>query len=470
MVFFCVVEVARVGLLDDLVPGRDREAVVLLAQLAGVDVEELVLGREIGEHPARDPSHVATLILRRAVFGILLRHLREVGPSVERLPDLSDLLQLIGECLEVASLRARRRVLDLRDVHLRCRRCDAAVLLPLRELVAQDVVLRVALDIRMREAGGEPSLHDLVLGGTAALLDLDDVIAEVGLRRIGDLPDRECLCRVLERLHELALPHPAQLTARRGAAWVLRIVLRELVPELLVVGVLTQLVAYRGRLRERGGFVERFIRRRAVERDQDVPAAELSEVLLVARLHGIGCDGDPVGPGLLVEDRVLLESVERAPVVGGLLLRDLRVALVPGRNPEFDVEPRELIGALVLPVAHRNDPAVELHRRLQVGLVVAVARGPTDESQDEEKHGREDDHDDRLLAAFPLPTRAALPTAETWKWDPAGHIWRPKLYGSYRATRRYTASVSSAARSHENAFALARVRARRPVRSCSSSR
>src|SRR6267142_3797372 len=58
-----VLELARVGLLDDLVPGGDRETVVLLAQLPGVDVEELVLGREIGEHPARDPSHVATLLL-----------------------------------------------------------------------------------------------------------------------------------------------------------------------------------------------------------------------------------------------------------------------------------------------------------------------------------------------------------------------------------------------------------------------
>src|SRR5712692_7248275 len=92
-------EVARVGLLDDLVPGRRREQAVLLAHLASRDGEELVLRGEIGDRPARDPAHVAALVLRRGVFGVLLHDLGEVGPGVECLADVGDLLQLIGERL-----------------------------------------------------------------------------------------------------------------------------------------------------------------------------------------------------------------------------------------------------------------------------------------------------------------------------------------------------------------------------------
>src|SRR5438105_15418743 len=42
-----VVEVARVGLLDDLVPDRRREPVVLLAHLSSVEGEALLLGRQV---------------------------------------------------------------------------------------------------------------------------------------------------------------------------------------------------------------------------------------------------------------------------------------------------------------------------------------------------------------------------------------------------------------------------------------
>src|SRR5438309_476069 len=81
------------------------------------------------------------------------------------------------------------------------------------ELLAQHVALGVTLYVGLGEAGREPSLHDVVLGGTAALFDLDDVVAEVGLHRVGDLPDRECPRRILERLHELTLAHPAEIAA-----------------------------------------------------------------------------------------------------------------------------------------------------------------------------------------------------------------------------------------------------------------
>src|SRR6267143_6690448 len=86
-----------------------------------------------------------------------------------------------------------------------------------------------------------------------------------------------------------------------------------------------------------------------------------------------------------------------------------------------------MIAALGPPNAHRDDATVEAHRRLQVVLEVPVARGPAHESQHEEKDSREDRHDDRLLAALPLPARAALPAGQPWKWDPAGHIWRYKI-------------------------------------------
>src|SRR5687767_12039997 len=70
-----VLEVPRVRLLEDLVPGRRREQVVLPADLAGGKVEEIVLRHDVGEHPAREPAHVATLFSSGAVFGELLRDL-----------------------------------------------------------------------------------------------------------------------------------------------------------------------------------------------------------------------------------------------------------------------------------------------------------------------------------------------------------------------------------------------------------
>src|SRR5438309_11588685 len=102
------------------------------------------------------------------------------------------------------------------------------------------------LDVGHREAASEPSLDDVVLGGAAALLHLDDVVAEVGLHRIGDLPDRERFRGVFERLHELTLADPGELAAGVPAPPLLRIALGELLPQVLAVGCLTELSALGG--------------------------------------------------------------------------------------------------------------------------------------------------------------------------------------------------------------------------------
>src|SRR2546426_2056209 len=272
-----VIEVSGVRFLGRLDPCRGVECIVLLAARTGIEIEELVLRREIGEHAARDPAHVSTLVLRGAVLGVLLRDLAEVGAAVERGADVGDLLELGGERLEVAADRARGGNLDLRDVDLRSRRHDGLILPALGEFIAQELVTRVRLHVVDGEARGEPALHDLVLFRPSALLDLDDVVAEVRLDRIGDLADLESARGVLELLHELALPHPAELAARVRGAWIVRFVLRELVPERLAVRIQAQLIADRGRFRERVVHLERLVGRVLVGLDEDVAASELAQ-------------------------------------------------------------------------------------------------------------------------------------------------------------------------------------------------
>src|SRR5437762_5114106 len=417
-----VFEVARRGFLDDLVPDRRGEPVVLLAARAGIEVEELVLGSEVGEHAPREPSDVAALVLRGAVLAVLLRHLGEVGAAVERLVDVGDLLQLRGERLKVSGGRARGGDLDHRDVHLGGRRGDRLVLPLFGDPVADDVVAAVRLDVSDREAGGEPALHHVVLGCGLALLDLDDVVAEVALHRIGDRADRQRVRRVLERLHKLALPDPAELAAGILRTGILGVVLGELVPEVLVVRVLAELVADRRRLRQSVVCLECLIGGVLVDEDEDVAATELAEVGLVTRVDRVLGGAGAFARRLRVEDRVLLDRVEGASLVLRLLLRDLRIVLVAGRDAELDVEARLLVFELGLPVAHRDDPTVEAHRRLEVVLVVLVARCPRDEADDEEEDRREDRDVERLLASLTLPAGEALPTGETWKWDPASHL------------------------------------------------
>src|SRR5207302_963987 len=235
-----VVERARVRLLDDLVPGRVVEAVVLLADLPRVEGEDLVLGREVGQHAARDPAEVAALVLRGRILGVLLGDVAEVGPALQRGRDVVHLLELGAERLEVAADRLRSRDLDHRDVHLRRRGGDRRVLALGRELVAQHVVAGVPLDVGEGEARRQPLLHDLVRLGTLPLLHLDDVVAEVGLDGIADRADWQGLYRVLELLDELAFSDPTELAARVLRPGIVGIVLCQLVPESLVVRVLPQ--------------------------------------------------------------------------------------------------------------------------------------------------------------------------------------------------------------------------------------
>src|SRR5438552_2448382 len=217
-----VFEVSRRGLLDDLVPDRRGEPVVLLAARAGIEVEELVLGSEVGEHAAREPSDVAALVLRGAVLAVLLRHL-----------------------------------------------------------------------------------------------------GEVALHRVGDRADRQRVRRVLERLHKLALPDPAELAAGILRTGILGVVLGELVPEVLVVRVLAELVADRRRLRQSVVCFERLIGGVLVDEDEDVAATELAEVGLVTRVDRVLGGAGAFARRLRVEDRVLLDRVEGASLLPRPLLRNL---------------------------------------------------------------------------------------------------------------------------------------------------
>src|SRR5438445_764622 len=105
LLFLVVVERARVALFEHLVPGRIDAGVVLSAARADIEREELVLGREVREHPTREPAHVAALVLRLAVLRELLGDLGEIGPLVERGVDVRDLLELRREGGEVAADR-----------------------------------------------------------------------------------------------------------------------------------------------------------------------------------------------------------------------------------------------------------------------------------------------------------------------------------------------------------------------------
>src|SRR3989441_8648025 len=314
LLLLVVVEISRVRLLDQLVPDGPSERVVLLASRAGVEIEELILRGEIGDHAARDPAQVSALVLRRAVLRVLLRDLAEVGALVQSGRDLGDLLELIRERLEVTTDRTRGRDLDLRDVDLRRRRRDRPVLPALGELIADQLIADVRLDVVDGEAGGEPALHDLAFLRTSPLLDLDDVVTEVRLGRIRDLADLESPCRVLELFHELALPHPAELAARVRRAGIVRTVLCELVPEGLVVRVLTELIADRGRLGQRVVRLERLVGRVLVDQDEDMAAPALAQVVLVRRVDRVGGDRDALGPCLDSEEPAPQPRVQRAPI------------------------------------------------------------------------------------------------------------------------------------------------------------
>src|SRR5438445_3400826 len=74
-----VIEVARVRLLEDFVPGRRGQQVVLLAALARRHVEELLLRAKIADHPTRAPARIAYFVVRRGVCGGHIGVRRGVG-------------------------------------------------------------------------------------------------------------------------------------------------------------------------------------------------------------------------------------------------------------------------------------------------------------------------------------------------------------------------------------------------------
>src|SRR2546428_4750258 len=107
LLLLIVVERAARILLEDLVPNGLRGVGLLAAHLAGREREDVLLDLQTRDHPAREPSEVAILVRRRAVLAVLLHDRAEVGPIVERLLDVGDLLQLIGERLEIAAAHLR---------------------------------------------------------------------------------------------------------------------------------------------------------------------------------------------------------------------------------------------------------------------------------------------------------------------------------------------------------------------------
>src|SRR3989442_2556567 len=148
LLFLVVIERARFVLFEHLVPDGLRAVVVLLAPRPGVEREQLVLGTDVGEHPAREPAHVAALVLGVAVLGELLGDLGEVGPLVECGVDVGDLLELRAELGEFAAGWDRRRDEYCRDVDLRYRAFHRDLLAGLCELPSDLVLLRLGMKFR----------------------------------------------------------------------------------------------------------------------------------------------------------------------------------------------------------------------------------------------------------------------------------------------------------------------------------
>src|SRR6266850_7023729 len=96
LLLLSIVERAAGVLLDDLVPDGLRRIGLLAAHLAGLEREDVLLDRESRDHPAREPSEIATLVRCRAVLAVLRHDVLELLALVQGLLDVGDLLQLIG--------------------------------------------------------------------------------------------------------------------------------------------------------------------------------------------------------------------------------------------------------------------------------------------------------------------------------------------------------------------------------------
>src|SRR5581483_10241210 len=175
LLLLVVVERAAFVLLEDLVPDGLRGVALLRAHLAGREREDVVLDVEARDHAVREPAEVAALVLRGGVLAVLLHDLGEVPAVVDRLLDVVDLLQLIGERLEVAAAHLGRPDRDPGEVDLGRRRSHRDRLRLLSVEILQDVVAHVRLHVGDGEAVRLRALHERAVVGTLRLEELDDV-------------------------------------------------------------------------------------------------------------------------------------------------------------------------------------------------------------------------------------------------------------------------------------------------------
>ena len=117
-------------------------------------------------------------------------------------------------------------------------------------VLAEQVVLRVLEDLVLAEAACEPALDERIRVGPASVGHLDHVVAEVRLHRIRDLAELQLAGRLVVRRDELTLAHPAHRATGVLRPGVVRL-LREGVPEVLVVRIGLELLLKVLRFRER---------------------------------------------------------------------------------------------------------------------------------------------------------------------------------------------------------------------------
>ena len=418
-------------LLDDLVELGGARVRELPAHGARCEGEELVLLGHSVDLAAREPAGVAPLRGLGRVLAVLLGDLGEVGAAVDRGLRRADLLEGVGEVRRHLARRRRHADQDVEQVDLLGRRRDRLRLRDRGVVLAEQVVLRVLEDLALAEAACEPASDERICLGPATFGHLDHVVAEVRLHRLRDLADLQLPRGLVVRRDELPLTHPSHRATGVFRPGVIRL-LREPVPEVLAVRIGLELLLEVLGLRERGRLGGDLIGRGVVDLHEDVARVELAEVVVVARAQvGVG-DRVAVAPRDGVEERLLGERVDRDAVVVGLLLCQPGVVLEARRDAVVLVELHELVVALVVVEAVREDVAVDERGRPQIGVVVPVRARPDHQSDGAAEQHREHDDDDRLLSALALPAGFALALGQSRERDAACHEISPERAASPR--------------------------------------